>query len=196
MMSSMKNVSSLDLHERRMMHASAIVIDSDKSALKVNCENSSGNKMNLGKGGEELVITNSVDVAARDWRKLFATNSDQSLQFFPPQISDGKIIVEPPAEIFDEGVDCWKNAVIGQFIGQMPNFSLLQRLVNILWGADGEVNVRPAGSNLFLIQFPNSIARDRVLETGPWHIQNKPLILRKWEPGMETLEFNFAKLPI
>ena len=83
MMSSMKNVSSLDLHERRMMHASAIVIDSDKSALKVNCENSSGNKMNLGKGGEELVITNSVDVAARDWRKLFAANSDQSLHFFP-----------------------------------------------------------------------------------------------------------------
>ena len=139
-----------------------MAIDSDNSIL-----NSSGNHENLDKGGKKLIITNSVDVADSDWRKLFVANFDQSLQFFPSQISNGKIIVEPPVEIFDEGAECWKNAVVGQFIGQIPNFSLFQRLVNMLWGADGEVDVRPAGSNLFIIQFPNSATRDRVLKTGP-----------------------------
>ena len=53
-----------------------------------------------------------------------------------------------------------------------------------------------AGVNLFIIQFPSAEGRDRVLESGPWHIQNKPLIVRKWEPRMEMLEFNMEKLPV
>ena len=69
-------------------------------------------------------------------------------------------------------------------------------MVNVLWGEKGEVDVRPVGHNLFIIQFVDSDIRDKVIENGPWHIQNKPLIVRKWEPGMRSLEFNMAKLPI
>ena len=69
---------------------------------------------------------------------------------------NGKVIVAPPAEIFEEGVDCWKNSVVAQFIGRAPNFSLFQRVAKVLWGADGDVDVRPAGSNTFIIQLPNS----------------------------------------
>ena len=35
-----------------------------------------------------------------------------------------------------------------------------------------------------------------VLEAKPWHIQNKKLIIRKWELGLSSLEFNMAKLSI
>ena len=69
-------------------------------------------------------------------------------------------------------------------------------MVNILWGADGAVDLRPIGSNLFIIQFSNPAMRDRVFEFGPWHILNQPLIMRKWEPGMKSLEFNMSKMPI
>ena len=62
----------------------------------------------------------------------------------------------------------------------------------MLWGA---VEVRPVGPNLFIIQLPNEKTIGRVLEAGPWHIQNKPLIVRKWEPGLQTLKFNM-ELPI
>ena len=58
------------------------------------------------------------------------------------------------------------------------------------------MDIWPARINLFIIQFPNCATRDRVLENGPWHIQNKPLIVRKWEPSMRSLEFNMARLPI
>ena len=68
--------------------------------------------------------------------------------------------------------------------------------MNLLWGKDGEVSVRPTSPNLFIIQFPTVNARDKVLESKPWHIQNKPLIVRKWEPVMKTLEFNMAKLSV
>ena len=91
------------------------------------------------------------------------------------------MLVSPPNDIFEEGIKYWKNAVIAQFISRIPNFSFFQKMVNVLWGADGEVDLRLAGPNLFIIQFPNSSTRDKVLESGPWHIQNKPIIVRKWE---------------
>ncbi|PPR95488.1 hypothetical protein GOBAR_AA25196 [Gossypium barbadense] len=39
-------------------------------------------------------------------------------------------------------------------------------------------------------------ARDWVLDHGPWHIQNKPVIVRKWEPGKKRLDFDLHKLPV
>ena len=106
------------------------------------------------------------------------------------------MLISPPADVYEEGELQWKNAVVAQFVGKIPNFSVFQKMVNLLWGEEGEVDLRPAGHNLFIIQFSSSALRDRVLETGPWHIQNKPLIVRKWEPGMESLQLNMAKLPI
>ncbi|XVE88483.1 hypothetical protein DITRI_Ditri19aG0072900 [Diplodiscus trichospermus] len=60
---------------------------------------------------------------ARDWRKLFARTPDQALQFFQPKIENGTAVVMPPSEIF-EGELYWKDAVVAQFIGHVPNFSL------------------------------------------------------------------------
>ena len=89
------------------------------------------------------------------------------------------MIVAPPDDIFEEGIDQWRNVIVAQFIGRIPNFSFFQKMVNILWGAEGAVDLRPTGPNLFIIRFSNLITRDRVLEGGPWHIQNQPLIVRK-----------------
>ncbi|XVE55634.1 hypothetical protein DITRI_Ditri03aG0174400 [Diplodiscus trichospermus] len=131
-----------------------------------------------------------------DWRSLFSAAADQSLQFFPPQLVNGKLLVSPPAEVFKEGEYQWRNAIVVQFVGKISNFSIFQKLVNTVWVDSGKVDIRPAGTNLFIVQFPNEESRDRVLETSPWHIQNKPLIVRKWEPGLKSLDFNMYKLPV
>ena len=116
-----------------------------------------------------------------DWRKLFSAAKEQSLKFYPPQRANGKVIVSPPKEVFERGESKWKNVVVVQFVGRIPNFSLFQRMLKNLWGKEGEIEIVLAGFNLFVIQFPNTEMRDKVLESDPWHIQNKPLIVRKWE---------------
>ena len=132
-----------------------------------------------------------------DWRKLFSVLTDQTLSFYPPVgCSEGQLKVNPPLDVLEEGELRWKNAVVAHFVGRIPNFSAFQKMVNMLWGEHGEVDLKPARQNLFVIQFSNEATRDRVLEAGPWHMQNKPLIVRKWEPGLSTLEFNMAKLPL
>ncbi|KAK8685730.1 hypothetical protein V6N13_124766 [Hibiscus sabdariffa] len=53
-----------------------------------------------------------------------------------------------------------------------------------------------AGENLFLIRFESKDACDHVFDNGPWHFQNKLVILQKWEPNLKSLNFNLRKLPI
>ncbi|XP_039026533.1 uncharacterized protein LOC120160183 [Hibiscus syriacus] len=58
------------------------------------------------------------------------------------------------------------------------------------------VQVSSAGSNLFIFSFDNESARDWVVDNGPWHVHNKTLILRNWEPNSQSLCFDLTKIPI
>ena len=94
--------------------------------------------------GSEATIT--------DWRKLFSAGEDQALQYYPPpKKSNGEMIVSPLLDVFEEGEQKWKNAVVVQFVRRIPNFSLFRRMVKILWGKDGDIEIKPAGYNLFII---------------------------------------------
>ena len=76
----------------------------------------------------------SEQTSATDWRKLFALVGDQALKFYSPKKSEGKIRVAHPEKVIDEGEMMWKNTVVAQFVGRIPNFNMFQKLVNMLWG--------------------------------------------------------------
>ena len=80
-------------------------------------------RINVGKAENEL---------ATNWRKLFAASGDQSLKYYPPEESEGKVRVALPKEVIEEGELKWKNAIVAQFVGRIPNFSAFQKLVNML----------------------------------------------------------------
>ena len=161
-----------------------------------NFEDGSSSNLTSQKSREMTKEESGGGLASTDWRRLFSAAADQSLQFFPPQKSEGKVRVSPPTEILEEGELLWRNAVVVQIVGKIPNFGYFQKMVRLLWGEDGAMDIKPVGHNLFIILFSSSETRDKVIENGPWHIHNKPLIVRRWEPGMNSLEFNMAKLPV
>ncbi|OMO85318.1 Geminivirus AR1/BR1 coat protein [Corchorus capsularis] len=70
------------------------------------------------------------------------------------------------------------------------------RTVNRLWGRDGVVKVTKLDLNQYVIQLPNEATRSWILENGPWHIQNRPLFLKKWEPGGSGLAFDLQRFPL
>ncbi|KAJ8759784.1 hypothetical protein K2173_009885 [Erythroxylum novogranatense] len=111
-----------------------------------------------------------------DWRKFFVPSAAQSLQFFPPKV--------------------WQNSLVLQFIDRPPNFEALQRTLKNLWGTTSSVEIKTIATNLYVVRLSSAEARDWVFEHGPWHVQNKPLILRKWEPGMSRLMFDLHKIPV
>ena len=81
-------------------------IDS-RSLLDINSSRLEIEGMNFDDRENEAIITVSDDVDTKevaDWRKLFSASIDQSLKFFPPQMINGQLIVEPPEDIFEEGI--------------------------------------------------------------------------------------------
>ncbi|KAE8729631.1 hypothetical protein F3Y22_tig00003480pilonHSYRG00012 [Hibiscus syriacus] len=113
-----------------------------------------------------------------DWRKLFGCKANQELSYFPPKLNDKVSIIQPPPEVFETGTTEWKSALVGQFLGSAPNFLSLQRVIDNLWNQ---------ASKGFSVQ---------VIENGPWHILNKPLILIKWKPNLQKLNFDLSRLPL
>ncbi|XP_039008517.1 uncharacterized protein LOC120136611 [Hibiscus syriacus] len=104
-----------------------------------------------------------MNVGLMDWRKLFGSTAEQTLEFFPQIVREGSLIpsVQPPSEVLEAGVQ-----------------------------------VSFAGRNLFVFSFCYEFARDWVLDNGTWHVQNKSLILRKWEPSMKRLEFDLSRISV
>ena len=72
-------------------------------------------------------VRSEKESSLTDWRKLFSASTDQSLQFFPHRKSEGKLTVAPPAEVINEEEQLWKNAVVVQFVGRIPNFGAFQK---------------------------------------------------------------------
>ncbi|KAA3487733.1 Glucosyltransferase-I [Gossypium australe] len=79
---------------------------------------------------------------ALDWRKLFDLSSEQNLEFSPPEVHGGSVIVKPPPEVFDEGIRRWKHLLVAQFLRRPPKFGSLQKLVDMLWSKQGAVEVK------------------------------------------------------
>ncbi|XVF50708.1 hypothetical protein PTKIN_Ptkin04bG0124100 [Pterospermum kingtungense] len=90
------------------------------------------------------------------------------MEYFEPKSMAGSARAVLPEDVLDKGEKAWTTAIIGQFVGQIPNFSSFQKQANFLWGKEGNVELRSVGKNLFIIKFPNSNIRDWVLESGPW----------------------------
>jgi hypothetical protein len=59
----------------------------------------------------------------------------------------------------------------------------------------GKLGVFLLENGLYLFRFADVRTIDEVMEA-LWHIANKPLILRKWIPGMQLLKISLSTVPI
>ncbi|MDV3166621.1 MAG: DUF4283 domain-containing protein ['Waltheria sp.' little leaf phytoplasma] len=150
----------------------------------------------LPEGEKSKVSTEGVASVTQHWKQLFSVKEDNSLEFFEPEAVDGRIRVKPPPEVLAEGVKQWENTVVAQCLGRMPNLGQFQKAVSLLWGKDGGAEVKLAGNNLFLIQFKDERTCKWVVEGGPWHILNRMVIVRKWRPGLRSLDFKMERIPV
>jgi hypothetical protein len=84
----------------------------------------------------------------------------------------------------------------GQFLDKPLPYYIVKRTVDTLWASFGKVEVFLLENGLYLFRFQNEKVRDEVMEAKLWHIANKPLILRKWAPGMQLLKLSLSTIPV
>ncbi|KAK8627616.1 hypothetical protein V6N13_135224 [Hibiscus sabdariffa] len=113
---------------------------------------------------------------------------DPSLKCFPPVDKNGHNVIKPPKTMLVDGAKQWDNTLWGNFLGKSPTFWVFHKTDDKLWVREGSVEIR-----FLAINFPSKRVRDWVLESGPWHIQQLAIILRRWLPDMISKVLNLHK---
>ncbi|GAV92559.1 DUF4283 domain-containing protein [Cephalotus follicularis] len=135
---------------------------------------------------------------SRQWRQLFqqANRVEDRLSFHAPKNENGVCIVEPPDEVFEEGVRTWSNTLVGYFVGKRIPLKIVKENLEKKWRKWGSVQVIAGVDGYFLFRFSNSTSCDLVLSNGPWEVWGAYLALRRWEEGMSLCKESFSSIPV
>lgn len=133
----------------------------------------------------------------KDWRGLFKVDRTMdNLQYFSPAKIGGKVCVTPPVEAVEEGINRWRSSLVGQFMDKSMPYFLVKKAVSSMWKQYGEIEVFSLDNGMFIFRFHDEVSCDEILDSKLWHISNKPLILRKWQPGMQVLKLTLTSVPV
>ena len=151
-----------------------------------------------GKGDTTAGLPSNDAKFSHNWRSLFVNRpkSCSSLAFYKPSTVDGKVTINPPPEAVAEGVGLWEGSLVGQFFDRRLPLHVVRSFVERLWGKHEIPEISITNNGLYIFRFKDRVARDWVLENGPWYMAGRPIIIRFWKPGMEMLNVRITSLPI
>ncbi|XP_027158449.1 uncharacterized protein LOC113760073 [Coffea eugenioides] len=68
---------------------------------------------------------------------------------------------------------------------KVVSFTGIKGFVTVAWGYPKNLGVVELGPNLFQFNLPNPGDREKILERGPWVIDNQMLVVNRWMEGIE-----------
>ncbi|XP_019257662.1 PREDICTED: uncharacterized protein LOC109235869 [Nicotiana attenuata] len=141
-------------------------------------------------GAQRKLQLESEQKVERTWSMLFEENKlakrGMDLNFVPPTLVEGEVIVELVQEDIDSEIHKWKYAAIVYVIGGSPSIWALERFV----AGQGNFSTKPKiyyhNAGYFMIKFSCLEERDMVMYSGPHMLNNRPVIMKAW-----TADFDF-----
>ena len=97
-------------------------------------------------------------------------------------MTDGRVTVAPPLDVFEDGCEFWKSTLVGHFVGQKLPYPVVNTIAKRIW--------------FFIFNFDSVDHATNVLERAPWHMANRPLVLKRWQPNMQFLKDDLARVPV
>lgn len=126
------------------------------------------------------------------WKNLLvdAVSDDTcvELQYFPPSMEEGKLVVTPPPPVGECGVKKWQSSLVGHFLGRKMPFFTVQFNVFRIWDKFGITDVLSNEDGFYFFLFNKDDRYKRILDSGPWHIGGRLMVLKKWEPQMSFVK--------
>jgi len=102
-----------------------------------------------------------------------------NLHFAPSVMTDGRVTVAPPLDVFESGCELWKSTLVGHFVGQKLPYPVVNSIAKRIWGSYGLSEVLSSDNGFFLFTFDSVNHAINVLERAPWHMANRPLVLKR-----------------
>jgi hypothetical protein len=134
------------------------------------------------------------DVDDNKGSKTLGINLVRNLHFASSAMTDGRVTVAPPLDMFEDGCELWKSTLVGHFVGQKLLYPVVNSIAKRIWGSYGLLDVLSSDNGFFLFTFDSVDHATNVLERAPWHMANRPLVLKCWQPNMQFLKDDLARV--
>ncbi|GJZ02307.1 RNA-directed DNA polymerase, eukaryota, reverse transcriptase zinc-binding domain protein [Tanacetum coccineum] len=134
---------------------------------------------------KETVHTNyaSINKTYVDLVKPKGDKDDNKLSQIPITVEDGREVVIFYEELVLEGSRKCSLTLCGHFVGFKMTYSELRYNLVRMWGRFGLKDI-VSQNGVFLFKFRESEGLNYVLENGPWMVNNKPLMVQRWDPSI------------
>ncbi|KAK1272713.1 hypothetical protein QJS04_geneDACA021438 [Acorus gramineus] len=135
------------------------------------------------------------------WKSLFTNPSsslsnERSLSFIPPRVDDKESIVVLNPVSFKPLIQHWENVIVGYIIGKSPVYTPFLQFLKKKWKPKADFQLFLHGNGFFTIKFDLEEDCNFVLEGGPWTMEHRPFILRKWSPELRMEQERLSSIPI
>nr|GEX53503.1 hypothetical protein [Tanacetum cinerariifolium] len=98
-------------------------------------------------------------------------------------------------EVYKGGKAC-SLQLYGYFVGTLMDYRVVRGNLMRMWRIHDIEDITKANSGVYYFKFKSEEGMKRVLESGPWMIQNVPLVLNVWEPGIWLEKTKPSSIPI
>jgi hypothetical protein len=106
------------------------------------------------------------------------------------------VTVAPPLNVFEDGYKLWQSTLVGHFMGQKLSYPVVNSIAKRIWASYSPSEVLSSKDGFFLFNFDFVDHVTNVLDRALWHMANRPLVLKRWQPNMQFLKDNLAKVPV
>lgn len=105
--------------------------------------------------------------------------------FTKPYWPNGIPKVKIPEAVFQKGAELHKDFIICRFFGRPPPYSLIQSVLNYMWGKGRHIEIHTGlASNSVLVRIQNDYIRNKVLEKRIWYVDTTMFHVAQWSEDL------------
>lgn len=136
----------------------------------------------------EALKSNKEATRARSWIEAIGSNIELkgSANFYAPQKNGEEIYQLIDDEDYEESKKLWQHSIYAYMAGKRPYFVHFNAYIKRIWKPKGSWDVFPRDNGFYLIKFELEEDFQRIINGGPWFMDSKLILMRKWEA-----DFNF-----
>ncbi|XP_077231942.1 uncharacterized protein LOC143865497 [Tasmannia lanceolata] len=147
-----------------------------------------------------LLPTPPSEPNGNPWKNLFIKakppSSTNLRRAFPKEPGLTKSSIDFSMEEVSIGSNKWNHCLVGFFLGRRPFVQHLQENLQRKWNLKGNIQISTLRNGFFLFRFSCGEDCDQILEMGGHTYASRPLILRRWSPGLPLEQPELSTIPI
>lgn len=117
--------------------------------------------------------------------------------YIPTEISEnGNEVVIFDKDMVQNFSIHWQLTLRGYFDGYRMAYNEIRYHLRKMWGKYGLVDVFMNEVGIYFFRFNNEEGLNTVVESGPWMVNNKPLLVHKWKPELILDKVEPEKVPL